>query len=87
MKKKSINELRLDKNVISKFSAKVITGGANTYTCAGSPMTSCNGGCQPGPHKTAVAAGCIESRDLCAIEAPPSPTDFPCLGIDPELGL
>lgn len=76
MKKKSINALRLDKNVISKFSAKMIKGGSNTYTCANSPMTSCNGKCVP--HDTAAATGCVESVDLCAGPIL-SPTDFPCI--------
>jgi hypothetical protein len=81
MKKKSINELRLDKNVISKFSAKTIKGGGDTYTCGNSPMTSCNGKCGPvETHNTAAATGCRESIDV-ACQVPPfiQATDFPCL--------
>ena len=83
MKKKSINELRLDKNVISKFSAKMIKGGGDTYTNAGSPMTSCNGKCGPvQTHNTASPNGCVESRDLpCQIPPFIQATDFPCIEI------
>ncbi|MXO04125.1 hypothetical protein [Flavobacterium sp. HBTb2-11-1] len=72
MKKKSINELRLDKNVISKFSAKMIKGGGgDTYTCADSPMTSCNGKCGPvQTHATAAAQTCVESVDI-GCDTPP----------------
>lgn len=67
MKKKTINELRLNKNVISKFSARTIKGGGtDTYTCANSPMTSCNGLCTPpGPGDTSAQTGCVESVNIC----------------------
>lgn len=79
MKKKSISELALNKNVITKLSQSKIVGGADlradlglggtgggTYTCKASPMTSCNGKCpSPSPTDTSYDQGCRESVQVC----------------------
>ncbi|NHN27695.1 hypothetical protein FIA58_018595 [Flavobacterium jejuense] len=71
--KKSIKDLKFSKNVISKFAKANINGGlrdlanGDTYTCANSPMTSCNGQCPkvPQPCDTSAETGCVESVDIC----------------------
>ncbi|MFH6994696.1 hypothetical protein [Flavobacterium sp. FlaQc-48] len=48
MKKKSINDLVLRKEVVTKLNLEKIKGGKyaeDTYTHKQSPMTSCNGTC------------------------------------------
>ncbi|MCV9926525.1 class I lanthipeptide [Flavobacterium sp. LS1R49] len=47
-KKKSINELTLNKEVVTKLNLEKINGGKiaeDTYTHKQSPMTSCDGDC------------------------------------------
>lgn len=46
MKKKTIKDLVLRKEVITKFDLSKIKGGEDTYTHKQSPMTSCNGTCK-----------------------------------------